>query len=93
MLLYKSTPSLALQKLGKVVTPELNKCTKKTTIWTKFVSDSRKNGNSTNCFGSTSFAMGKRFQRNFLKKTLSKMQVVNDSEERAFYWLKPITIN
>ena len=62
MLQYKPKSSLALQKLSKVVIPELKKCTKIIKpIWTRFISDSGKNGNSTNFFGSASFAMGKRF--------------------------------
>ena len=70
MLRYKPKSSLALQKLGKVVTPELKKCTKiKKPIWTKFDSDSCKNGNSTYFFGSTSFAMGKRFQLQLFKES------------------------
>ena len=54
-------------------------------IRTKFVSDSRKNRNSTNFFGST----GENDSNyNFLKKALSKMQVVNDSAERAILLAK-----
>ena len=69
MLRYKPKWSLAFQKLGKVVTPEVKKCTRiKEPIDTKFVSDSRKNGNITKFFGSASFAMGKRFQLKLFKE-------------------------
>ena len=58
-------------------------------ILTKFHSDSRKTGNSTNFFGNTSFAMAKsNSNHNFIKKALSKMQVVNDSAERSILLAK-----
>ena len=38
-------------------------------IWIKVSSDFRKDGKSTNLFGSTSFAMGKRFQLQLLKES------------------------
>ena len=38
-------------------------------IWTKFVSDSQKNGNSTNFFRSTRFAMGKQFLLQLFKES------------------------
>ena len=68
MLRYKPKSSFALQNLGKVVTPEHKKCTKKKPTWTKIVSVSHKNENSTDFFGCTSFAKGKRFQLQLFKE-------------------------
>ena len=71
------------------------KVSKKKPIWTKFVSDSLKNGNSTNFFGSTNKLCNRKTIpiTTFQRKLLSKMQVVNDSAERAILLAKPITIN
>ena len=69
MLRYKPKSSLALQKIrqsGDTGAQTMDK--NKKPVWTKFVFDSRKNGNSTNFFGSTSLAMGKRFQLQLFKE-------------------------
>ena len=78
MLRYKPKSSLiALQKLGKMVTPEVKKFTTiKKPIWTKFVSDFRKNGNSTNFAGRVEALQWENDSNyNFLKKTLSKITI------------------
>ena len=94
MLQYKPKSSLDLPTLDKMVTPELKKCTKiKKSIWTKVASDFRKNGNSTNFFESASLQWENDSNYNFSKKALGKMQVANDSAERAILLTKPITIN
>ena len=69
MLRYKPKSSLALQKIrqsGDTGAQTMYK--NKKPVWTKFVFDSRKNGNSTNFFGSTCLAMGKRFQLQLFKE-------------------------
>ena len=61
---------------------------KKKPIRTKFVSDFRKNGNSTNLLEVQELRLENDSNNNFLKKALSKMQVVNDSAERAILLAK-----
>ena len=59
--------SSKLRQSGDTRAQNMHKNIKKP-IWIKFVFDSGKNGNSTNFFRSTNFAMGKRFQLQLFKE-------------------------
>ena len=89
MLQYKLKSSLALQKLGKIVTPELKKCTKIKQLFgpNSFLIPAKMETAPT-------FLEVQALQweydsnYNFLKKPLSKMKVVNCSAERAMLLTK-----
>ena len=85
MLRYKPKSGLALQKLVKVVSPELKKCTKiKNLFGPNWFLISAKMETAPNFLE----VQALQWENNFLKKTLSKMQDVNDSAERAILLAK-----
>ena len=84
MLRYKPKFSLALQKLGKVVTPELKNCTKIKNLFrpNSFLIPAKME-TAPNFLEVQGLQWESDSNYKFLKKTLSKMQVVNHSAERA----------
>ena len=83
MLRYKLKSSFALQNLGKVVTPEHKKCTKKNLLGPKSFLFPTKMKTAPTFLDVQTLQRENDSNYNFLKKTLSKMHVANDSAERA----------
>ena len=89
MLRYKPKSGLALQKLVKVVSPELKKCTKtKNLFGPSWFLIPAKMETAPTFLEVQALQWENNFRYNFLKKTLSKMQVVNASAERAILLAK-----
>ena len=84
MLRHKPKSSLALKKLGKMVTPELKKCTKiKTLFGPNSFLISAKMETAPTFLEVQALQWKSDPNYNFLKKALGKMQVVNDFAEKS----------